>query len=852
MIKVLAIKWPAAYGYGYAWRANDAIELLNISPFGCGILLLINEKTQLFDLFTFRLRSHYRVTVWLTGVCDLNKNDHFNNPVEEKWVPNEIYISLVASLFSEKKSLLMGTLGTSVLIFATAWKTSATPLYLCAISFAIVGMLRWLDACQFDTEGSSITDRPQMEIWERRYTAGAAVSSGILGFWCFFSFFYVNDTIVQLISISSALVNMIGIFGRNFGISRLVNVQLACFFVPTIAGLLSHQDWYFSILAAMLVPFIAGAKSIADRLRNTLLAAVIGRNKIGKLANQLDAALNNMPQGLCMFNEDSRLVVYNELASDLLGVPLASSASESLPDLFAHCVKNNSLSAKDSRRLVNHIKDHKGSSKIPSIQVGMQAQTILRFSFQHNEDAGLVMLFEDITKRVETDRKIKHMARYDSLTGLPNRAYFRVQMNNALIKCDKHRNCAVLVLDVDEFKQVNDSLGHPVGDELLRSIAERLKSVSGGNYPLSRFGGDEFVILLPELRCKEEASALAGIVVDALNEPFRAGGHEIVVGASIGIATTIDGVANADTLLRNADLALYRSKDDGKGMWKFYKPDMGIQMEARLGLENDLRRALKNDEFRAYFQPLVDVRSKRITTCEALIRWSHPTLGIVPPSVFIPVAEEMGLITDIGEWILREACYECKRWPSSIRVAVNLSTIQSKRGDIVKTVKAALADSGLSASRLELEVTESVMLDDMGKTRTILHELCDLGIRISLDDFGTGYSSLSYLHSLPLHKVKIDRSFVIDINTNKKSLTLLKNIVQMSKQLGLSIVVEGIERDEQLETIMQEVAVDEIQGYLFSPPHSAENIFSMISAINGKVIDLSGEKNEQKLLKYCI
>ena len=782
----------------------------------------------------------------------MNKNDHFNNPVEEKWVPTEIYLSLVASLFSEKKSLLMGTLGTAVLIFATAWKTSATPLYLCATSFAIIGMLRWLDACHFDNEGRSIKDRARMEIWERRYTAGSAVSSGILGFWCFFTFFYLDDTVVQLISISSALVNIIGIFGRNFGISRLVNVQLACFFVPTIAGLLLHSDLYFSILAAMLIPFIAGAKSIADRLRNTLLAAVIGRNKVGKLANQLDAALNNMPQGLCMFNEDSRLVVYNELASDLLGVPLAKSASKSLPDLFAHCVKNNNLSAKDSRRLINHIKDHKGSSKIPSIQVGMQAQKILRFSFQHNEDGGLVVLFEDITKRVEADRKIKHMARYDSLTGLPNRAYFRAQMNSALVKCDKNRNCAVLVLDIDEFKQVNDSLGHPIGDELLRSIAERLKSVSGGNYPLSRFGGDEFVILLPELRCKEEASALAGIVVDALNEPFRAGGHEIVVGASIGIATTIDGVANADILLRNADLALYRSKEDGKGMWKFYKPDMGIQMEARLGLENDLRKALKNNEFMAYFQPLVDVRSKRITTCEALIRWNHPTLGIVPPSVFIPVAEEMGLIVDIGEWILREACYECKRWPSSIRVAVNLSSIQFKRGDIIKTVKNALADSGLSASRLELEVTESVMLHDMGKTRNILHELCDMGIRISLDDFGTGYSSLSYLHSLPLHKVKIDRSFVIDINTNKKSLTLLKNIVQMSKQLGLSIVVEGIERDEQLETIMQEVAVDEIQGYLFSPPHSAENIFSMISAINGKVIDLSGEKNEQKLLKYCL
>ena len=780
----------------------------------------------------------------------MNTNDHFNNPVVEKWIPTEIYISLVGSLFSERKSLLIGTLGTAAAIFATAWKTSSTPLYLCATSFAIIGMLRWLDASQFNKVGSSISNREKMAVWEHRYTAGAAVSSALLGFWCFFAFYYLDDTIAQLISIAATLVNMIGIFGRNFGINRLVNVQLAFFSIPLVIGLMSHQDIYLTLLAIMLLPFIAGAKSIADRLRHTLLAAVIGRNEVGKLANQLDAALNNMPQGLCMFNQNARLVVSNDQASELLGISLENSKEKSFTELIALCVKNNSLSAKDSRRLIAHIEENKKSRHIPSLQINMHGRTILQFSFQHAGDDGLVLLFEDITKRVEADKKIKHMARYDSLTGLPNRAYFRAQMNAALVKCNKNRNCAVLVIDIDEFKQVNDTLGHPVGDELLRGIADRLRAVSGGNYPLSRFGGDEFVVLLPELRCKEEASALSGIIVDALNEPFNANGHEIVVGASIGIATTIDISANTDILLRNADLALYRSKEDGKGMWRFYQPDMGLQMEARLGLENDLRNALKKGEFRAYFQPLVNVASKRITTCEALIRWDHPTMGIIPPTAFIPIAEEMGLIVEIGEWILRAACRECKRWPSSIRVAVNLSSIQFKRGDIVSTIKRALEDTGLPASRLELEVTESVMLQDIEKTRAVLHELRDLGIRISLDDFGTGYSSLSYLHSLPLHKVKIDRSFVTDINTNEKSLTLLKNIVQMSKQLGLSIVVEGIERDEQLDTIAAEVDVDEIQGYLFSPPHSASNIFSMISATNGKTIDLSGKKDEQKLLKY--
>ncbi len=776
--------------------------------------------------------------------------NHFYNPKEEKWVPTDIYLSLVASLYSEKLSLFMGTLGTAIAIFSTAWKTDSLLLYLSAVFFVIVGFLRWLDANAFDQAQPALSERKDIVLWEHRYTAGAAVSSSILGFWCFYSFFYLDDSVTQLISVAATLVNMIGIFGRNFGIKKLVNVQLVCFALPMVVALLSQQNFYLTILALMLLPFIAGAKSIADRLRSTLLAAVIGRNEVTKLAAQLDAALNNMPQGLCMFDTKSNLVVINEQSSELLGIPSKNLAGTSLGDLFAFCVKNKSLSAKDSRRLLSHVTDHRNTNPIPSLQIKMTNDSILRFSFQHIDDGGMVVVFEDISKRVETDKKIRHMARYDSLTGLPNRAYFRAQMNAVLTKCGKDRNCAVLVLDIDEFKQVNDSLGHPVGDELLRGIAERLNNVSGGNYQLSRFGGDEFVVLLPELRCREEASVLAGIIIEEFNEPFIANGHEIMVGVSIGIATTLDSPASTDTMLRNADLALYCSKDDGKGMWRFYESDMGIQMEVRLGLENDLRQALKNDELRAYFQPLVNVSSKKITTCEALVRWQHPSLGVVPPSAFIPIAEEMGLIVDIGEWILNEACKECMSWPSSVRVAVNLSAIQFKRGDIVETVRKALKTSGLPASRLELEVTESVMLQDMEKTREVLHKLCDLGIRISLDDFGTGYSSLSYLHSLPLHKVKIDRSFVIDINTNTKSLTLLKNIVQMSKQLGLSIVVEGIERDDQLDTITSEVDVDEIQGFLFSPPHTATNISTMLSATSGKVIDLDGKRNEEKLRKY--
>jgi predicted signal transduction protein with EAL and GGDEF domain len=385
-----------------------------------------------------------------------------------------------------------------------------------------------------------------------------------------------------------------------------------------------------------------------------------------------------------------------------------------------------------------------------------------------------------------------------------------------------------------------------VGDELLRRIAERLRGVAGKNYPVSRFGGDEFVILLPELRCKEEASALAGIIIDSLKETFRVNGHDIVVGASIGVSTTINGIANTDILLRNADLALYRAKAESKGSVQFYEPEMGLQMEARLGMECDLRMAVKSQELSLNFQPLVSVDTKRVTTCEALIRWRHPVLGSISPAKFIPVAEEMGLIVEIGDWVLNKACEECCKWPDNIRVAVNLSALQFKRGDIFKSVITALERSGLPANRLELEITESVMLQDIDEVRQTLEELQKFGVRISLDDFGTGYSSLSYLHSLPLHKVKIDRSFIQDINTDEKSLTLCKNIAQMGRQLGLSIVVEGVETQEQLDIVTENICADEIQGFLFSPPLSATNILEMVLATNGKTSSSSFQITKAK------
>ncbi len=776
----------------------------------------------------------------------------FGRSTVEKKVPTDIYFSVVNALFAEKKSLLFGALSTFVAVILTAWRANSVPLLILSFAAILVGILRWLDALEFDRVKSALSIRSDMERWERRYTAGAAFSSAILGAWCFYSSVYVADSVVLLIAITVTISNVIGIFGRNFSIKRLVNVQFLFFSIPLFAGLLLQWNLYHLALGLMLIPLISSAKSIADRLRSTLLAAVIGHNEVNKLARQLDAALNNMPQGLCMFDGEASLVVANDQASELLGVNLTQYAGVSLQGLIGRCVKNNRLSLRDSRRLFKHLSEYRShkelvrKSHIPPLKIRFVDGKILQFSFKRMENGGTVAVFEDISERVAADRKIKHLARYDSLTGLPNRAFFRATMNNALSKCDENHHCAVLALDIDEFKQVNDTLGHPVGDELLRRVAERLKGGIGPSHPVSRFGGDEFVVLLPELRSKKEAIVLAETVIRSLKDPFRVNGHDIVISASIGIASTVDEVANVDVLLRNADLALYRSKAECKGSAQFYAPEMGTQLETRLNLENDLRIAVKKNELDLYFQPLVNVETQRITTCEALIRWRHPVMGDISPTTFIPVAEDMGLIVEIGDWVLNRACDECLTWPGNVRVAVNLSALQFKRGDVVKSVKNALKRSGLPANRLELEITESVMLQDIAEARVVLEKLEKIGVRISLDDFGTGFSSLSYLHNLPLHKVKIDRSFVQNINTDKKSLTLCKNIAQMGTQLGLAIVVEGVETEEQLNTIVREVAVNEIQGFLYSPALSAKNILEIVTASAGSRMSFAEKKHALK------
>jgi diguanylate cyclase (GGDEF)-like protein len=420
------------------------------------------------------------------------------------------------------------------------------------------------------------------------------------------------------------------------------------------------------------------------------------------------------------------------------------------------------------------------------------------------------------------------MALHDALTNLPNRLFFREQLEARLTQLPQDQEFAVLCLDLDRFKVVNDTLGHQFGDMLLRQVAGRITGCLREGDTLARLGGDEFAILQSGIKQPNEVIALADRIFEAAQTPFDLDGNQVVVGTSIGIAIAPTDGAEADQLLKNADMALYRAKADGRGAYRFFEPEMDALMQARRALEVDLRKALVNGEFEVFYQPIIRLENQAITGVEALLRWNHPGRGFVAPSEFIPLAEETGLIAPIGEWVLRQACGEAVKWPSHVALAVNLSPAQFRMRNLLQIVIGALAQSGISPQRLELEITESVLLVDNAATLETLHQLRNLGVRISMDDFGTGYSSLSYLRSFPFDKIKIDQSFVRNLASNSDSQAIVRAVTGLGSSLGMKTTGEGVETQEECDYLMRH-GCTEAQGYFFGKPKPAGELLDLLS-----------------------
>ena len=430
-------------------------------------------------------------------------------------------------------------------------------------------------------------------------------------------------------------------------------------------------------------------------------------------------------------------------------------------------------------------------------------------------------------QRAQKEQQLVHLAHHDVLTGLPNRMLLNERLEQALQLANRGQGFAVLYLDLDRFKIINDTLGHTIGDELLKAVAERLRGCIRETDTVARMGGDEFAIVQAMSKQPQDATALAQRIHEAIKAPFDLKDHQVVIDTSTGITVAPDDGTDADQLLKNADLALYRAKKDGRGVYRFFEPEMDARMQSRRNLELELRKALECEEFELYYQPLVNLESGKITGFEALLRWNQPDRGIVLPDEFIWLTEEIGLIIPLGEWVIRTACAQAADWPAGTKIAVNLSPVQFRSDNLVHTVFSALANSGIAAGRLELEITENVLLLDDQSTIDKLYNLRDLGVRIALDDFGTGYSSLSYLRSFPFDKIKLDRSFVSDLSEQKGKCAIVDAVANMSHSLGMTTTAEGVETEEQLRMVKQ-AGYTEMQGYLFSPPKTAAEISEML------------------------
>jgi diguanylate cyclase (GGDEF)-like protein len=544
--------------------------------------------------------------------------------------------------------------------------------------------------------------------------------------------------------------------------------------------------------------------------------------------SQLNIALANMVQGLSMFDRNLRLIVANKRFAEIYGIPLEMlTPGTHVRKLIKYRIDSGQfLGGSVETYLAKRIaaaENATGASRIYDLPDGRT----ISIRYVPLPEGGWVSTHEDITEATRKEAKITYMAQHDALTGLCNRYTLADRLKDEFSRCNRGYRFALLAIDLDYFKTVNDRHGHAVGDKLLSEVGARLKSITRETDVVARLGGDEFAILQSDIKTSEDALLLAQRIVATLIEPFAIDGHTISIGSSVGIALAPGDGDVSERLMVNCDLALYRAKELGRSSVCFFELALESRIKDRLALQQDLGLALRNGELELHYQPFVSLETDRISGVEALIRWRHPVRGLISPTDFIPLAEETGHIVSIGAWALTEACTTVAAWPSELKVAVNLSAVQFKREGLLASIQAALQASQIPPQRLELEITESLVLETCETVRRTLDQIHELGVSIALDDFGTGYSSLSYLQSVPFDKIKIDRSFIKNCSTDQRSIDIVRGIVGMAKALDMVVVAEGVETAEQRD-IVRGCGCDQFQGYLFSQPRPASDIEAML------------------------
>jgi diguanylate cyclase (GGDEF)-like protein len=734
-------------------------------------------------------------------------------------LPGELYIGFVDNLLVEVRSLFLASTVSVTAALVAAVASRSVGLWVCAGLTLLLSFVRM----HFQLVHAKNRPSPNIEAARRRETifvAGATAQMALLSTWTVVAFAVTDEGFVRFLATTITVSYALSMWTRSFALDRGTNVQLAAAFIPLSVAFLVGGGWYPSMIIISLVPLSLFIKSSSSRMKGIFRAEIAERNRSAMLARRLDTALNNMSHGLCMIDRQGLLILANDKFHRIFCMPPETElAGTHARAIFREFVRNRSIDEASFAPLSYAVFGKRSDNSDIVVPIETPDGRAIEITVHKMNDDGTVLVIQDVTERRNAQLEINRMAHFDAVTELPNRRCFEEQLALAL-----HPNrpptdgLTVMFLDLDDFKQVNDSLGHRTGDKLLVEIAHRLRDIIGPRDLVARWGGDEFVILHHHPPDQADTPSLAKRIIDGINRKVIIDGSEVIVGVSIGSASApIDGFS-PDALLSKADIALYAAKADGRRVWRAFEKAMDTKIQIRRLIELELRAAVACDAMDVYFQPIVALSTRRIVGFEALARWNHPVRGRVAPAEFIPIVEEIGLMEELGAAVLRRACAACAQWPDGVSVSVNLSSTQFRSGNLEKTILNALSTANLASERLDLEITESTLLEDRGDVRHTLEALRGRGLSISLDDFGTGYSSLSYLLSFPLDRIKIDRSFTMGLGVQERASVVIESVAAMSRRLGMRVLIEGVETEKQLRMIDSLGTIAEVQGFLFSPP----------------------------------
>lgn len=739
----------------------------------------------------------------------------------------EIYAELVETLFGTTHTLVAGILS-GVLVPVIAWLSTGNPNYFLLVAILCAAGAYRLRVLWTHDSAPIRSRRAEAAKWERRYAIGAISFMTLLGMSVAILF---NSHHGEMISYYGVII-LTGVVGnlasRNAARPTIVFWQVMGACMPLAALLIvNFPPWYWGISAFLFF----GALSVfrtTKFLHGHLDSALRNGADAMRQRRKFSIALNSMTHGLCMGDSSLTITVMNRRIVEFFGIVAA--ATPIRLEALAHAIgRSSGMTDDETTRFVAEWRQHAAMLRANAFTCRIGAR-YFDFHCERAVDGAFITVIEDVTEKETARRDIERIAHFDELTGLPNRYQLQQALAQDLERLEgEGLQAALLAVDLDRFKEVNDTLGHVVGDQLLAQVGERLTRSAAAPNLVARVGGDEYCVLIRAAASAPRAAEIADLILTELRRPFMLDGHRVTVGASIGVALA---PADADTpgaLLKCSDIALYEAKARARGGVVHYVPRMQEDMAKRRELEEELRQALAKDELLIHYQPIVDSRRGAIVCMEALVRWRHPIRGMISPGVFIPIAEDTGLIIEIGAWVLRRACLDATQWPAHIRVAVNLAPLQFQQPDLLARIDEVLRESGLPPDRLELEITESAFISQSADVEAKLRGIAALGVRLALDDFGTGYSSLSYLNRFPVNKVKIDQAFSRQANDSPKTQAIIGAISVLAHELGLDLVAEGVETQAQL-ALMSSKNIFLIQGFLYSRPRPIEELKPMFES----------------------